>query len=162
MEAVGRTVCDLVTKRKMRMEAGQGATDQRLERVLEEQNLRDPREFLRDRLRFLKDRDRALFQRALDYYETVLQPNVSAADSDPALEWLEYGKLLASLSGAGRVLAIDPSGRAGDAPEQCAPNSLLLHVPDDEATPVLVLSAPRELSAPQQASFDLLVLRKHR
>ena len=32
----------------------------------------------------------------------------------------------------------------------------------DETTPVLVVSSPRVLSAAQQASFDLLVLRKHR
>jgi hypothetical protein len=154
------------------MEAGQSETDQRLEKALAEQNLRDPREFLRDRLRLLKERDRAVFQRALDYYENVLQPNVSAPDSDPAFEWLEYGKLLAELSGSGRVVAIDPTGRdtatrrrggaATNSPSLRSPAVLILHVPEDEAIPVLVLSAPRELSTPQQASFDLLVLRKHR
>jgi hypothetical protein len=144
------------------MEAGQSETDQRLEKALAEQNLRDPREFLRDRLRLLKERDRAVFQRALDYYENVLQPNVSASDSDPAFEWFEYGKVLAELSGSGRVVAIDATGRGTTPPELRSPDALILHIPEDEAIPVLVLSAPRELSTPQQASFDLLVLRKHR
>jgi hypothetical protein len=143
-------------------EEERNAAEQQLEKALAEQNLRDPREFLRDRLRFLKDRDRADFQKALDYFENVLKPNVSAPDSDPALEWLEYGKVLAELSGRGRIVAIDATGRATDAPPERIPHALLLHIPDDETTPVLVLSAPHALSAPQQASFDLLVLRKHR
>jgi hypothetical protein len=111
-------------------------------------------------LRLLKERDRAVFQRALDHHENVLQPNVSRPNSDPALEWLEYAKVLAELSGRGRVVAIDATGRSTDASAEHTPSTLMLHIPDDETIPVLVLSAPRELSAPQQASFDLLILGK--
>src|SRR5205809_1075309 len=113
--------------------------DQRLEELLQQRQLRDPREFFRERLRLLKERDRAAFQRALDHYDQILLPNVAAAGADVRLEWLDYGRLLAELSGAGRIIVLDQNGRAGmnETPDD---DALVLHVPDDEATPVLVLS----------------------
>ena len=134
--------------------------DARLEAALQTSAARDPRDVCRDRLRWLKDHDRAAFDRALQHYEQVLVPNVGAADVDPLDEWEAYARLLAELSGAGKTVDIDENGRAS-APS--APlRGLTFHIPEDSATPVLIVRMPREMSAAQRATIDLLVDRKQR
>jgi hypothetical protein len=130
----------------------------RLERALAEAGVEDPRAAYRARLRELRARDPAALAESVRYYEEVLLPRVADEGSDPIAEWLEYGRLLAELGGPGRVVEVDPSGRArpyrGGSPRE----QLLLHLPDDPRRAVFVLGMPRELSAPQRATYDLLVL----
>ncbi|HEX8432480.1 MAG TPA: hypothetical protein VF625_14415, partial [Longimicrobium sp.] len=65
---------------------------------------RDPRDFYRDRLKSLRADDAEAFRRALAYYEDQLIPAVAAEGSDAAGEWLEYGRVLATLAAAGRTV----------------------------------------------------------
>lgn len=131
--------------------------DARLDQALERDALRDPRAFFRHALRRLRERSPGAFEEARRYYEEILLPRVAEETADPVDEWFEYGRRLAELGGPGRIVAIDDAGRAA----ACAPplprNRLVLHLPDDPAEPALVLNLPRALSAPQHATFDLLV-----
>ncbi len=142
----------------MNTEEQKRLADARLQASLGAAGLADPRDLYRTRLRALRSRDTAAFDRALAYYENELVPRV-AADADPVAEWLAYGKMLAELSGPGRVIAVDGSGRArpetGDATDD-----LLLFMPDDGSDPAMVLSAPAEPTPAQNATIQLLVERR--
>lgn len=116
----------------------------------------DFREAYRERLRWLKDARPEGFSQALTYYNQLVE-NVARGD-DPVHEWLAYGKRLGELSGAGKVYAIDASGRAQPAAQFS--EALLLHLPDDINVPALPLAVPRALSEHQKATLDLLVRRK--
>jgi hypothetical protein len=119
----------------------------------------DFREDYRDRLRWLKETNPQGFSKALTYYNDILAANI-AAGHDPLREWVEYGRTLAKLSGPGRVYSIDETGRAVPAADFADPNGLMLHLPDDTNVRALPLAVPRELSAAQRATLDLLVNRK--
>lgn len=134
--------------------------DARLESALESAPVRDPRPYLREILRHLKERDSGAFERAIAHFESTLVPAV-AGEGDPLAEWLEYGRVLAALSGEGRIVAIDETGRAtpvesaegGDVPS----DTLLLYLPDATDTPAAVLRCPRDATPAQEASIGLLV-----
>ena len=113
----------------------------------------DFREAYRDRLRWLKDAQPQGFTTALEHYNSVLVPNIEAGN-DPLREWLDYGRRLGELSGAGKVMSIDETGRASE-----NGNGLVLHLPDDTSVPALALAVPRNLSEAQRATLDLLVKR---
>ena len=81
--------------------------DARLEAALAGAPWRDPRPFFRPVLKHLKDRDPAGFERAIDHFQSTLIPAV-AGDGDPLAEWLEYGRLLATLG-----IAAPPEARGG-------------------------------------------------
>ena len=131
--------------------------DARFERALQETGARDPRGFFRDQLRDLKAANPDAFRRALRYFEETLIPAVADEASDPVAEWLEYGRLLASLSIPGRAVQIDAGGRARDYARPVPPDALVLHLPDNAAKPALVLGIPPKLTPHQRASYDLLV-----
>ena len=131
--------------------------DARFERALQETGARDPRGFFRDQLRELKASSPDAFRRALRYYEETLIPAVADEASDPVAEWLEYGRLLASLSVPGRAVQIDAGGRARDYARPVPSDTLVLHLPDNAAKPALVLGIPPKLTPHQRASYDLLV-----
>lgn len=155
--------------------------DARLEAALATAPIRDPRPFLRPILKHLRERDPAGFERALGHYESTLIPAV-AAGADPLPEWLRYGRLLASLAGVGRLVAIDGTGRAGTvdaaaaekagsdaatarkggsdaaAADLAAVEGLLIYLPDAAETPAVVLRCPRDATPAQDASIELLVL----
>ena len=118
---------------------------------------RDPRDFYRDRLRALKSRDPEAFRRALAYYEEHLIPTVAADDSDPRAEWLEYGRVLATLAANGRTVQIDPTGRAAEYARPVPPDHLVLHLPDAPLQPALIVGLPATLSPAQKATHELLV-----
>ncbi|HYW06329.1 MAG TPA: hypothetical protein VE913_05200 [Longimicrobium sp.] len=118
---------------------------------------RDPRDFYRDRLKSLRADDAEAFRRALEYYEDRLIPAVAADDSDAAGEWLEYGRVLATLSAIGRTVQIDPSGLAAEYSRPVPPENLVLHVPDRPTLPALIVGLPAKLSPAQKATHDLLV-----
>jgi hypothetical protein len=120
---------------------------------------RDPRGFYRERLKALKADDAEAFRRALSYYEDQLIPAVADEGSDPRAEWLEYGRVLASLSAAGRTVQIDPTGRAAEYARPVPPDHLVLHLPDASSQPALIVGIPGKLSPAQKATHDLLVKR---
>ena len=131
--------------------------DERFERALKEAGARDPRDFYRKRLVELKSADAGAFRRALAYFEDTLIPAVAADDSDPMGEWLEYGRVLATLSTPGRTVQIDPTGRAVDYTRPVPRDALVLHLPETTTRPAVVVGIPTELSPAQRATFDLLV-----
>lgn len=131
--------------------------DARFERALQETGARDPRGFFRDQLRELKSANPDAFRRALRYFDETLIPTVADEGSDPVAEWLEYGRLLASLAVPGRAVQIDAGGRARDYARPVPPDALVLHLPENAARPALVLGIPPRLSPHQRASYDLLV-----
>lgn len=131
--------------------------DARFEQALQAAGARNPRGFFRDQLRDLKVNDADAFRRALRYFDETLIPTVADEASDPIAEWLEYGRLLASLTLPGRAVQIDPAGRARDYARPVPADALVLHLPDNAAKPALVLGIPPKLTPHQRASYDLLV-----
>ena len=117
----------------------------------------DFRESYRERLRWLKEARPQSFSAAVESYETLVER--VAAGADPIEAWLAYGQQLGELSGRGKVVAIDQSGREVQQPDGSA-NGMVLHLPDDINVPALPLAIPRSLSAAQKATLDLLVRRK--
>ena len=116
----------------------------------------DFREGYRERLRWLKETRPDAFQQALTAYEALVQGIAQGAD--PVQQWLEYGRRLGELSGRGAVVGIDESGRSVAA--AAGADTLLLHLPDDINVPALPLAIPRDISAAQKSTLDLLVRRK--
>jgi hypothetical protein len=119
--------------------------------------VRDPRDLYRERLRLLREHDPAAYRRALQHFEERLIPRVASEQCDPLAEWLEYGRLLAELGGPGRAVQVDRTGRARDYSAPVPPEDLVLHLPASGREPVCVLRLPGELSAPQRATYELLV-----
>ena len=131
--------------------------DERFERALQQTGARDPRSFFRDQLRELKAASPDAFRRALRYFEETLIPTVADEGSDPVAEWLEYGRVLASLAPPGRTVQFDASGRARDDARPVPPEAMVLHLPENAGRPALVLGIPPRLSPHQRAAYDLLV-----
>ena len=131
--------------------------DARFAQALEAAGARDPRDFYRKQLVELKAADAAAYRRALAYYEQELIPAVARDDSDPMAEWLEYGRVLATLAGPGRTVQIDASGLASDYARPVPPDALVLHLPERTTARAIVVGIPTALSPAQRASFDLLV-----
>jgi hypothetical protein len=130
--------------------------EERFQEALQACGARDPRDFYRDRLRALKADDPHAYRQALQYYQETLIPAVAAEDSDPLAEWLEYGRVLVSLTAPGRTVQIDPTGAAHEYARPVPPDALVLHLPDP--TPAaLPVGLPPTLSPPQRAAYDLLV-----
>lgn len=141
----------------MSEEALKERADQRLLEALERAGRRDPRDHFRERLRALRDRDERAFRRALEHYERRLVPTVAREGSDPLAEWLEYSRLLAELTAPGRTVEIDASGRARDLAPPVGDDRLVLHLPTAAREPAILVWSPTRLSAPQRATYDLLV-----
>jgi hypothetical protein len=132
-------------------------SDERTEMAISTAGWVDFREAYRDRLRWLKDTQPEAFAKALAHYNDILVPNI-AEGMDPIAEWIEYGKVLGNLSGAGKVVRIDETGRARDLDDSVA--GLILHLPDDTGVPALALAIPAELSDAQRATLNLLVKQR--
>jgi hypothetical protein len=131
--------------------------DARFEQALKQAGARDPRTFYRDQLKELKAGSPDGFRRALRYFEETLIPTVADEASDPVAEWLEYGRMLASLAVPGRTVQIDGGGRARDYARPVPLESIVLHLPENASRPALVLGIPPKLTPAQRASYDLLV-----
>jgi hypothetical protein len=131
--------------------------DARLEEALGRAQLADPRPALRERLRQLKERDETAFEEARRYFEESVLARVGGGEDDPILAWIDYGVMLAELTAGGRVLAVSPDGRASDWSPPYRAGELILYMPHETRTAVTVLASPLVLSAPQQATVDLLV-----
>ena len=131
--------------------------DERFASALADAGARDPRDFYRKQLVALKARDREAYGRALAYFEERLIPAVAADGSDAIGEWLEYGRVLASLMTAGRTVQVDGGGRASDYARPVPPDALVLHLPERTGDPAIIVGLPTTLSPAQRANYDLLV-----
>ena len=125
--------------------------------ALEAAGARDPRDFYRRQLVELKAADPAAYRRALAYYEQELIPAVARDESDPMAEWLEYGRVLATLAAEGRTVQIDPTGRASEYARPIPPDALVLHLPERASARAIPVGLPAALSPAQRATYDLLV-----
>jgi hypothetical protein len=117
--------------------------------------IRDPRPYCRPVLKYLRETDPQAFARAITHFESELVPAL-AEGADPVRRWLEYGLLLASVLGPGRLMEVDATGRAHPVEDPLTASGLVLHIPDAEATPVLVLRHPSAGSPAQDATVELL------
>ena len=129
----------------------------RLEEAARSAGVADPRPPYRERLRTLRETRRPDFDRAIAHYDQNVLP--ALAGEDPLGTWIEYGRFLAGLDGDGRVSVVDEQGRATDWMPG-APVGLVLFIPEDFASPVLVLCQPVAPSPAQEATVRLLVERK--
>lgn len=127
------------------------------ERALEQAGARDPREFYRDRLRELKANDADAYQRAVDHYRDQLLPSIVEASADPIEAWLAYGCKLAELTAPGRAVEIDQTGRAHAYQPPTPGDRMVVHLPDGKVWRALVVGLPKDLTAAQHATYDLLV-----
>ena len=139
-------------------ENAKSIADQRSDEAFNSGPFQDPRGAFRERLRSFREDQPAAFKNALEYYEKTLIPNI-AAGADPIIEWVAYGQKLGELTGRGKTSAIDPAGRARPLAEGFAGDQLILHLPDDTSVAALAVAVPRELSAAQRATYDLLINR---
>lgn len=135
--------------------AGSDRTDEALRRA----GLADMRPAYRKLLVRLKQSDPAAFDEASRRYREELEPEITAADSDPIRAWLAYGTWLAGQLAAGRTLAIDASGRAQPFEGSSAPEAgvMILHVPEDDRAPATLLAMPSGPSESQRETAELLV-----
>lgn len=131
--------------------------EQRFASALEATGARDPRPFYRDQLKALKDEDPAAFRQATEYYETTLLPALASEQSDPLGEWLEYGRMIVALRVEGSTVRIDATGRSRPYSRPVGLDELVLHLPTSTRQRAIPVGIPAELSAPQRATFDLLV-----
>lgn len=126
-----------------------------LEAALAEHGLRDIRERYRQILLRLRRADEEAYEQAVRRYRDELAPALETGEDVLPL-WLGYGMELAARLAPGRVVAVNRSGRAE--PVEGAPpvGSLLLHLPEDRASPAIPLSEPTRPSPPQAATLELL------
>ena len=134
--------------------------DQRFNQALAEAGARDPRDFYRNRLRELRESNPEGYRAAIRYFEDELIPIVAREDSDPIAEWLEYGRLLASLRVEGSTVMIDASGRARPYARPVPADNLVLHLPTSSREIALAVGLPSNLSPAQAATYQLLVPRR--
>jgi hypothetical protein len=131
--------------------------DARLEAALRERELADPREGYRARLRALRDTDAERFAQALRHYESAVLPGL-AGEADPVDVWVEYGRFLAGMLAPGRTITVDRTGLATPYEPPLPAEAMILHLPDDRSASVTPLATPIQMSPPQRATYDLLVL----
>ena len=139
-------------------EGDKAIADRRSEEAFADGPFEDPRAAFREKLRRFREEQSQAFAAGLEYFEKTLIPNV-AAGGDPIGEWVAYGRRLGELSGQGKTVDIDPTGRARPFDGEFAANSLIVYLPEDTSVEALPVAVPRELSDAQRASFDLLIRR---
>lgn len=132
------------------------AAEKRLLEALERDGARDPRDFYRTRLKELREASAAGYELAVAYYRDTLLPGVASGDLDPLGAWLEYGRVIVDATAPGTTIEVDARGRRGDYAPPTPRDRLVLHLPDTGLR-ALVVGLPKELSAAQRATFDLLV-----
>jgi hypothetical protein len=138
--------------------SGRAHAEARLEAAAARLGLADPRPALRERLRQLRDTQPELFRRAIEHYEATVLPALT--DDEPLAGWLEYGRFIGQLTGNGRLTAIDADGRAAPHRPPAGAGMVVLFLPEDTAVGALLVAAPLQPSAAQQATIQLLVERK--
>jgi hypothetical protein len=133
--------------------------DEQLRSAHEECGLADVREAYRERLRSLRASDENAFRQATEHYEREIVPRILSGH-DTIDGWIAYGARLCELTGQGRLVGVDESGRARpyEAPYQAG--TLVLFVPGEKGGDVLAAAIPRVMTPAQQATVTLLVDRK--
>jgi len=126
------------------------------EQALAEAGFADPRPLYRDLLRRLREVDPEGFRVAADHYEAELLPAIAERGVDPVEAWLAYGGEIARRLAPGRLVAVNPTGRARPVGSAAPPaGALVLHLPEDGSRALLLL-APRDPSEAQEATTTLL------
>lgn len=120
--------------------------------------LADPRPPMRERLRHLRETHAEALASAVRHYEQAVLPSLVGGDAIGT--WLEYGRFVGELTSAGRLLAIDAAGRAAGYEPPLANGALVLFLPDDTSSDVLVVASPLHGTPAQQATLALLVDRR--
>ena len=130
----------------------------RLEQAAAAAACADPRPPLRERLRELKEGHPGAFEQAVAYYEQTVLPAL-AGTTDALAAWVDYARFVGGLTSPGRVVGIDGTGWAApyDPP---GPGLLVLFLPAESTSAVLIALAPAQPTPAQQATIDLLVKRK--
>ncbi len=118
---------------------------------------KDPREFYRKRLREMKADNPDAYQEAVAYYENELIPSIAEAGDDPLTAWQQFGCRVAALTVAGAPIEIDTAGLGSPYAPPTPSDRMVLHIPKGPKGRALVVALPPELSAPQLATYDLLV-----
>lgn len=136
--------------------------DRRFEAARAASGARDPRDFYRQALRELKEVNPKGYEKAVAHFQDVLVPSIASGEVEPLGAWREYGRLIAELTGPGRTVAIDHTGRAEPYSPDSAMDRLVLHLPDDRRARALIVSLPPEPSPAQRATYRLLVEGKQR
>jgi hypothetical protein len=129
--------------------------DARLARGFAERGFIDSRDAYRDRLRELKAVGREAFGKAVQYFETTVTPRILSGQ-DPIDAWIEYGGMLASLTDAGELMAVDTTGMAWPYGSPARSDHLILFVPETGRAGFIV-ARPVEVSEAQSATIQLLV-----
>jgi hypothetical protein len=143
-------------------EAIRSEADRRFLEALEESGARDPRDYYRKVLRGLKDKDPSGYQKAVAHYQEVLVPSIAHGEAEPLRAWRDYGRLIAEVTGPGRTVAIDETGRASPFTDTVPMGSLVIHLPDAKGVRAMLVSLPSKPSKAQRATYELLVAGKHR
>jgi hypothetical protein len=119
--------------------------------------LADPRPPMRERLRRLRETHADALANAVRHYEQAVLPSLVGGDAIGT--WLEYGRFVGELTSAGRLHVIDAYGRAAVYKPPLASGVLVLFLPDDTSSDVLVVASPLQCTPAQQATLTLLVDR---
>ena len=135
----------------------QKEADRRYERRIGETGARDPREFYREILKELRESDGEAYREMVARHQSEVVLLLEQGKRDPLLTWLEFGRTLAQRVAPGKLLRVDPTGRAMPAPEKLSWEDLLLHVPDERRSRALPVGIPPEPTPAQRATLDLLV-----
>jgi hypothetical protein len=143
-------------------EATRIEADRRFEEALEATGARDPRDFYRAALRHLKEGNPEGYTQAVDHYQNTLCPSVASGEAEPLRAWREYGRLIAEMTGPGRTVAIDETGRSDTYSPETPLDRMVLHLPEQKGSRGIVVALPASLSPAQKASYDLLVQGKQR
>lgn len=143
-------------------EADRRKADRKLEDALAASGARDPREFYRDLLRKLKTDSTPDYQRAVEYYDGVLVPEVASGATDPLTAWLGYGRTLAELMAPGVTVDVDPTGLSRPHDPAGSPDCMVLHIPEARNRRAILVGLPVVLSTAQRATFDFLVRGKQK
>lgn len=133
-----------------------GPAPDALDTELDARGLRDPRGYYRELLKKLKAKNAQAYGSAVAYHDERLKGGLESADADVVEEWVEYGRYLAELLTPGRTWSVDPTGLAEPYHRPPAADALILHLPEAPLERGLVLSAPKSLTPPQKATYELL------
>ena len=138
------------------------AADRRFDEALESTGARDPREFYRKALRELKEVDSAAYDRAVGHFQEVLVPSIASGGAEPLAAWREYGCLIAEATAEGRTVEVDETGLSGPFTPESPLDRMVLHLPDGRGGRAILVSLPPNPTPAQRATYDLLVMGKHR
>lgn len=138
------------------MTAPAGSADGRYRESLRAHGVRDVQPGFRALLLRLKAKGADAYEAGVTRYKEEVQPLVEAGEADPLRAWLQYGMWLAGRWQPGSLIAVDSSGLSHPADEEPPLGPLLIHLPEDQREPGVVLAEPETPTEPQQVTASLL------